>query len=232
MTGKARDAEFRHPEAVAYLESLTDEEAAKHPPLVREHDGVATRQRREGGRVRCREVAAEASVGSSSEMEAVHAAAAEFGRSLPQLKAELRAGGVPDLDALETRVRAGMLSCGAKGYAALLEMFDADLPTPSCPSCGRPMERHGRIGKTFKTRLGPARVERIYCRCRACGCGHFPFVNAKVKFPRIAKVKFPSNCISRLSNSGWNRGGSGLLRVCAGFASSRLRRVQFVRFQC
>ena len=175
MTGKARDAEFRHPEAVAYLESLTDEEAAKHPPLIRQHDGVATRQRREGGRVRCREVAAEASVGSSSEMEAVHAAAeAEFGRSLPQLKAELRAGGVPDLDALETRVRAGMPGCGAKGYAALLEAVDADLPTPSCPSCGRPMERHGRIGKTFKTGLGPARVERIYCRCRACGCGHFP----------------------------------------------------------
>ena len=46
-----------------------------------------------------------------------------------------------------------------------------------------------------------------------------------------AKVKFPSNCISRSSKFGWNRGGSGLLRVRAGFASSRLRRVQFARFQ-
>ena len=80
MTGKAKDEEFRHPEAVAQLQGLTDEEAAKRLALVREHDGVATRQRREGGQVRCLEVAAEASVSSSSEMEAVHAAAeAEFG---------------------------------------------------------------------------------------------------------------------------------------------------------
>ena len=75
MAGEARDAEFRHPEAVAFLESLTDEQAAKQPPLILEQDGVVARQRREGGRVRCREVAA----------EAVQAAA--FGRSLPQLKA-------------------------------------------------------------------------------------------------------------------------------------------------
>ena len=42
MVGKTQDAGFRHPEAVAFLESLTEEEA-KHPPLVREHDGVVTR---------------------------------------------------------------------------------------------------------------------------------------------------------------------------------------------
>ena len=71
MTGKARDAELRHPETVAFLESLTDEQTAKRLPLVRERDGVVARYWREGGRVRCREVAAEASVGSSSEMEAV-----------------------------------------------------------------------------------------------------------------------------------------------------------------
>ena len=59
MAGEARDAEFRHPEAVAFLESLTDEQAAKQPPLILEQDGVVARQRREGGRVRCREVAAE-----------------------------------------------------------------------------------------------------------------------------------------------------------------------------
>ena len=89
MTGKAQDAEFRHPEAVARLQGLTDEEAARRLALVREHDGVATRQRREGGRVHCREVAAEASVGSSSEMEAVHATAeAEFGCSLPHLRSQ------------------------------------------------------------------------------------------------------------------------------------------------
>ena len=63
MAGKAQDAGFRHPEAVA-----------KHPPLVREHDGVVTQYWREGGRVRCREGAA----------EAVHAAAVEvFGENSP-----------------------------------------------------------------------------------------------------------------------------------------------------
>ena len=48
MTVETRDSEFRHPEVVAFLRSLTDEEAAKHPPLVREHDGVATHCWREG----------------------------------------------------------------------------------------------------------------------------------------------------------------------------------------
>ena len=103
-----------------FSESLTDEQAAKQPLLILEYDGVVARYWREGGRVRCCEIAAEASIGSSSEMEAVHAAA-EFGRSLPHLKAELRVGGVSDLGALETLVRAGMLSCGAQGYTVLLE---------------------------------------------------------------------------------------------------------------
>ena len=50
MIGKARDAEFRHPDAVAFLESLTDEEAAKQPLFIFEHDGVVARYWREGGR--------------------------------------------------------------------------------------------------------------------------------------------------------------------------------------
>ena len=90
---------------MAFLESLTDEEAARHPPLVREQDGIVTRQRREGGQVRCREfeTGGGASGGRSLEMDALHAVAeAEFDRSLPQLEAELGVGGVPDLDAIET----------------------------------------------------------------------------------------------------------------------------------
>ena len=102
------------------MESLTDEQAAKQPLLILGHNGVVARYWREGGRVRCREGAAEASISSSSEMEAVHAEA-EFGRSFPHLKAELRVGGVSDLDALETLVRTGMLSCWAQGYTVLLE---------------------------------------------------------------------------------------------------------------
>ena len=41
MTVETRDSEFRRPEAVAFLRSLTDEEEAKRSPSVREHDGVA-----------------------------------------------------------------------------------------------------------------------------------------------------------------------------------------------
>ena len=57
MALKAQDTEFRHQDTVAYLrERLTDEEAAKQPPLIRECDGVFMQQGREGGRVCCREV--------------------------------------------------------------------------------------------------------------------------------------------------------------------------------
>ena len=59
MTVETRDTEFRHPEAVAFLRSLTDEEAVTHPLLVRVHDDVATHYWRKGGRVCCREAARE-----------------------------------------------------------------------------------------------------------------------------------------------------------------------------
>ena len=173
MTIEAQDLEFRHPEAVAFLRSLTDEQAAKQPPLVLEHDGVVAHYWREGGRVRCREV--EASVGSSSGTGALHAfmrvVEAEFSRSLPRLDAELRGGGVPDLDAIEASIRDGLLDCGTALYAALLEALGAELPSPPCPDCGRRMERHSRAGKTFQARMGPVRIERSYCYCRECGTG-------------------------------------------------------------
>ena len=174
MAVKNQEPEFRHPEAVEYLQSLTEAEAAKHPPLVREHDGVVTHYWREGGEVRCREGTADGvSGGTSPEMEALHAAAdAEFGRLLPLLKAEF-GGGIPDLDAFETSIREGLLCCGAKAYAALLEAFDAKLPPPPCGTCGKRMERHRRVAKTFWTRFGPARVWRRYYICRPCGEGCF-----------------------------------------------------------
>ncbi len=157
MAIEAQDTEFRHPDTAAYLRGLTDEEAAKQPPLVREQDSVAWHYWREGGRVCCREAA--------SGTEALHAAVeAEFGRSLRRLEAELRGGGVPDLDAIETWLRDRSLAVGAKVYADLLEARDAALPAPACPSCGRRMERHGRAGKTFEARMGPVRIE---CQCRS-----------------------------------------------------------------
>ena len=98
MTGKNQDAEFRHLDTVAYLQSLTKEEAAKQPPLVRESGGIITQCGRGGSEVRCREVAADELSGpGASGTEALFAAAkAEFGRLLPKLKAELAGGGVPD----------------------------------------------------------------------------------------------------------------------------------------
>ena len=176
MTGKTQDAGFRHPEAAAQLQSLTDEEAKTHPSLVRKSGGVVTRQRRKGGEVRCREVGSgEASAGRSSGMEALLAAAeSEFGGLLPRLEAELCVGWVPDLDAFEKSVRDGLLVCGAKGCAALPEAFEAKLPTPCCGKCDKPMERHSRCGKTFRSRFGSFRMERTYCRCRKCGGGGFP----------------------------------------------------------
>ena len=178
MAGKTKDSEFRHPNTVAYLQGLTDEEAAKHPPVVREAGGVFTEYWREGGRVRCREVGEPSRVGAPEMGALLAAAEAAFGRSLPRMRAELRGGRVPDLDALETTVRDGMLGSGARGYAALLEALDAELPAPPCPDCGRRMERQGRIGKTLLTRLGQVRVKRRYYRCRECGGGRFPLDRA------------------------------------------------------
>ena len=91
MTIKRRDPEFLHPDTVAYLQGLTDEEEAKQPPLIRERDGVFMRYWRVGCRVRCREV--EASGVPALETGALHAAAeAEFGRSSVPLVLQFRSG--------------------------------------------------------------------------------------------------------------------------------------------
>ena len=205
MAIEAQDTEFRHPDTAAYLRGLTDEEAAKQPPLVREQDGVAWHYWREGGRVCCREAA--------SGTEALHASVeSEFGRSLHRLEAELRGGRVPDLDAIETSLRDRSLAVGAKVYADLPEARDAALPAPACPSCDRRMERHGRAGKTFEARMGAVRIERIYVRCRACGVAFHHLdhalglegktvtpgaeslyaVTTGLKLPKSAEAEFPS----------------------------------------
>ena len=95
MTIKGQDSEFRHPELAAFLESLTDEQAATLPPLSLEQDGVVTRQRHDGGRVHCDEFPASGASGDpASEAGALdvlmRAAASEFSRSLPLLAAQLR----------------------------------------------------------------------------------------------------------------------------------------------
>ena len=66
MTIKKQDSEFRHPDTVACLQSLTEEEAEKQPPLVRESGGAVMQYWRDGSEVRCREVAADELSGSGA----------------------------------------------------------------------------------------------------------------------------------------------------------------------
>ena len=116
MAGKKKDPEFRHPNTVAYLQGLTDEEAAEHPPVIRKAGGVCMEYWREGGRVRCREVGEPSRVGAP-ELEALLAAAgAAFGRSLPRMRAELRGGRIPD-PALSRRRSATACSAPGRGAA-------------------------------------------------------------------------------------------------------------------
>ena len=77
MTGRNRDAEFRGPDAAAYLQSLTKEAAAKQPSLVRKSGGIITQQWREGDRVRCRDVEADELLGAQAPEVDVLLAAAE-----------------------------------------------------------------------------------------------------------------------------------------------------------
>ena len=114
----------RHPDTAACLRGLTDEEAAKQPPLVREQDGVA-HYWREGGRVCARRRPGRRRCMRRSRRS-----------SAGRMEAELRGGRVPDLDAIET----WSLAVGAKVYADLLRRA---LPAPACPSCGR-RSRPGR----------------------------------------------------------------------------------------
>ena len=74
MTRDEGNRAHRHPDAVAYLEGLTEDEARVHPPLVRAHDGGFTRYWIEGGEVRSRDVA-----GDGLEHDIAGAVPAEFG---------------------------------------------------------------------------------------------------------------------------------------------------------
>ena len=74
MPGKKRDPEFRHPNTAAHMQSLTDEAAAEHPPVIRRIGGVCMECWREGGRVRCRKIEESSRVGAP-ELEALLAAA-------------------------------------------------------------------------------------------------------------------------------------------------------------
>ena len=168
MTRDEGNRAHRHPDAVAYLEGLTEDEARVHPPLARAHDGGFTRYRVEGGEVRSRDV-----VGDGAPEALLEAVSAEFGPPLPRLAADL-ASGAPDLDAVERALRDASLGGGGAALRLLLERLDGTLPAPECGACGGPMARHGTgRRKAWLTRLGRVGVERSYFRCRSCGGGRF-----------------------------------------------------------
>ena len=60
MAKRSEESAFRHPDAVAHLQSLTGDRAAVHPPMFRKHEGGFTRYRLEEGEVRRRCVEAAA----------------------------------------------------------------------------------------------------------------------------------------------------------------------------
>ena len=160
MSDKGKRSDVRHPKIVSYLESLSAEEAAGHPPVVLEHDGGRTRYWLEDGEVRSCEVGGD---GLPALEKLLSAARDRFGDLLPRLAAEAGRPG-PDLDSIELALRDGSHASGAAALKAILEDLDRGLPGPLCGSCGRKMARHRTDGKTFMTRLGPVTVERVYRR--------------------------------------------------------------------
>ena len=176
MWGSDKERGSHDPDVVASLKELAGKGSGKHR-IVCESDGVATEHWLEGGEVRSREVP---SVGQAApSMAACEAAAlSEFAALVPKLESELDGKEVADLDGIEIAIRDVTHSSGAAMYKSLLERVDAELPTPDCPQCGKPMERHLKFGKSFASRLGPVKVERTYCRCRGCGSGFFPLDRA------------------------------------------------------
>ena len=93
---------------VAHLRSLTESEALRQPPIIREHDGGITRCWLEDGEVRSRDIAAadlREPGGGLPALETLLAATRErFGDLLPRLAAEAGRPG-PDLDGIERALR-------------------------------------------------------------------------------------------------------------------------------
>ncbi len=179
MTRNEGNRAHRHPDAVAYLEGLTEGEAAVHPPLVRRHGDGFTQYWLEGGEVRSRDIGRDGlpTAGLRPDGALPGAVPAEFGPLLPRLAADL-ASGAPDLDGVERALRDASLGGGAAALKLLLERLDTTLPAPECAACGRPMARHAVRKRSWLTRLGRVEVKRSYFRCRSCGGGCFPLDRA------------------------------------------------------
>ncbi|MDE0521188.1 MAG: hypothetical protein OXH79_04450 [Boseongicola sp.] len=119
MTQDDGNQEHRHPDTVAYLNSLTESEAAVHPPVIREHGGGFTQYWLEDGEVRSRDITKDELPLAGFRPDGgplpalLAAVSAEFGPQLPKLAADL-ASGVPDLDGVERALRDSSLGGGAE----------------------------------------------------------------------------------------------------------------------
>ncbi len=166
---KERDKkqEFRHPEVVAYLRSLSAAEAALNRPMIRQDGDGFLEYRIFDGTVICRRLA-------TTELPGHEGSAARSPDLLPRLEKELAAT-VVDLDAVETALRGDALVAAAAQLRLLLEARDDALDPPHCPHCGGRMARWGdKRPKTYMTRLGKVTVARRHYRCSACRTGLFP----------------------------------------------------------
>ncbi len=162
----------RDPDVVASLRELARKGSGRHR-IVCGTDGAAPERWLEGGGVRSRGVP---SAGRAAPSMAAFGAAAlsGFAALVPKLEGGPGGRGVADLDGIEIAIRDVAHSSGAAMYRPLPGRVGAELPTPGCPTCGKPMERHRKLGKSFASRLGPVEAGRTCRRCRGCGSGFFP----------------------------------------------------------
>ncbi|MDE0695664.1 MAG: hypothetical protein OXH76_07500 [Boseongicola sp.] len=141
MCGSDKERGSHDPDVVASLKELAGKGSGKHR-IVCESDGVATEYWLEGGEV--------PSAGQAAPSMAAFEAAAlsEFAALVPKLESELDGKEVADLDGIKIAIRDVTHSSGAAMYKSLHERVDAERPTPDCPQCGKPMERHQKLEST------------------------------------------------------------------------------------
>ncbi len=176
MTRDEGNHGHRHPDAVAYLEGLTEGDAAVHPPVVREHDGGFAQCWLEGGEVRSRDITEEELplAGFRPDGGRFRSCWRPFRRSSGRSFRSLRRTSRPAFPTLTAWSERSATAPLASALKLLPERLDGMLPTPESEGCGKPMRRHPATGKSFLTRLGRIEVERAHFHCRSCGKGRFP----------------------------------------------------------
>ncbi len=191
MAGKTKDPEFRHPNTAAHMQGLTDEEAAEHPPVIREPGGVCTEHWREGGRVRCREVGAgEASGGPAPELGALLAAAvrvlapdkAERKARMERIKAQLNGGRVgPAVAEPEPHRHRD------EAVEDCVRCMEANKDRMRCDACRkRGLPVGSGVAESACKRIVGSRFKRAGCRWSKAGANALPAVKCCIDNNRWA----------------------------------------------